>query len=380
MRPVVILILFISIACSCSNKKKASLESQLLISYFDENMWTNKIYYKENTDVQMIFLNEKENLIGDISSMNFFNNFILIHERDRDLLFLYTINGEFISSVGNKGSGPDDYIKITYYDVYTHGDVPLIEILDANRHEIKVYDFYGNLIEKKKLKTGLNPMSFAHTNSGYFFHTPDKGNPISENHMLVLFSHDLKNIKQKYILDNNIFIPRQDNHFTKNSDVVYFHYGYNDTIYMIREEVVEPYLYIDFGSSKVANSDISSAKTVREYEDILYFSNNTYLGGINEIMVNDSKIMYRFSDIKINEQVNRYYGEYEYNNGISCFSKYIASDFPFGFSIKYLGNEFTVGIIYPYHLNNKGINYLNEIFSQNIEIKSNPILIKIYEK
>lgn len=370
-----IAVLLISLSYGCNERSEGDLKSSLLVSTFNEDDWKGKIFYKNNTEYQLLFLNENDNVIGDITNIKLFDNHILIYERERDVLFLYSINGDFISKIGNKGNGPGEYTRITYYDLFTKDGESVIEILDANRWELQVYKLSGEQKEVKKLKTDLNYFSFIHTDYGYFFYTPDN----EEKHMLVLFSNDLKKIVKKYLYDDSNFVPNEDLHFVRNPNNVLFHYGYNDTIYSIDGEQVKPYINIDFGERKISNSDAPKAKTIKEFQNILYFSNNTYLGNINNMMSNGNKLIFQFRDIKMNEFVQNYYGEIDLNKRESFFYKAIASDYPFSFSIIGIQKDFYLGIIYPYKLSESSNSYFKENHNKNVSTMSNPILIKIYE-
>lgn len=197
--------------------------------------------------------------------------------------------------------------------------------------------------------------------------------------MLVLLSSDLKKIKKTYIHDEWDLIPKEDVHFVKNSRDILFHYGYNDTIYKIEGEQVKPHIEVDFGLRKVADSDVVNTRTIQDYQQKLYASGTTYLGNINNLMLNDTKLIYRFGEIKLNELTPSYYGEIDLNNGESLFYKAIASDYPFGFSIIAMQSDYSLGIIYPYGLSDATIKYFKEQHGKDVSTSSNPILIKIFE-
>jgi hypothetical protein len=363
------------LSCGMSKEKPCDENTLAFTSTFDENSWSFKFFKQKDTDYQLLFLNEKDNIIGDITNVKLFDNYILIYEQGRDLLLLYDSSGEFITKVGKKGNGPGEYSRITYYDMYSKEGESVIEILDANRWELQVYDLSGELIKATKLKSDLDYFSFIHTDAGYFFYTPDN----KENYMLVLFSSDLKEIKNQYIYDEWNLVPKVDVHFVKNTRDNLFHYGYNDTIYKIEGEQVKPYIEVDFGLRKVADSEVVNTRTLKDYKQKLYYSGNTYLGNINSMMLNDTRLIYHFGEIKLDEFTSSYYGELDLNNGESLFYKGIATEYPFSFSIIALQKDFSLGIIYPYHLSDAAIGYFKEHHGKDVSTSSNPIFIKLYD-
>lgn len=133
------------LSCSLSERNPDDDKTPAFISTFDESSWAFKIFYKKDTDYQLLFLNEKHNILGDITNVKLFDDYILIYERERDLLFLYSINGDFITTIGKKGNGPGEYSRITYYDMYSKDGESIVEILDANRAELQVYNLSGEL-------------------------------------------------------------------------------------------------------------------------------------------------------------------------------------------------------------------------------------------
>ncbi|NLA25502.1 MAG: 6-bladed beta-propeller, partial [Bacteroidales bacterium] len=302
-----ILIIGIYLTCGCNKRDYENQGVSFLVSNFNENNWEAKIFYQNNTKHEFLFLDDDndDNIIGDITNLKLFDDYILFYERARDLLFLFSINEDFMTKIGKKGRGPNEYTRITYYDFSTKNGEPVIEILDANRYEFQTYNLSGELISVTKLNQDLSYMSFVHTESGYFFFTPEN----KDKYMLVLFSNNLKEIKERYLYDNSIFIPSEDQHFIKTDDKIFFHYGYNDTIYSIDGTDVQPSIYIDFGERKVVNSDVLNTKSLKEYQNKLYFSNKTFLGNIKNMMSNGNRIIFNFGEIKINEPTQSYYGD-----------------------------------------------------------------------
>jgi hypothetical protein len=97
------------------------------------------------------------------------------------------------------------------------------------------------------------------------------------------------------------------------------------------------------------------------------------------MMLNDTKLIYHFGEIKLNEPTPSYYGELDLNNGESIFYKGIVSEYPFTFSIIALQKDFSLGIIYPYHLSDDAIDYFKEQHGKDVSTSSNPIFIKLYD-
>lgn len=78
-------------------------------------------------------------LIGSISDIQIKNNYIYILEgKESEDLFVFNLEGKFITTVGKKGSGPEEYIKISDFDIDV--DNNLLIISDKHRERILFYD------------------------------------------------------------------------------------------------------------------------------------------------------------------------------------------------------------------------------------------------
>jgi hypothetical protein len=115
-----------------------------------------------------------------------------------------------------------------------------------------------------------------------------------------LLNKETNEIIKGYFQCNNNLPLRPCNNFVTNNITKesFFYYPYNDTIYRVENNEIDPFIHIDFGTKKCPFPDINainfieninsvdylgSIKKVYMYGDMLFFSFNQHYGGSNKI-------------------------------------------------------------------------------------------------
>lgn len=111
-------------------------------SYFEQQVHFSKEYISLNDSLEFKFIPLETTdscLIGSISNIQIRNNLIFILEgRKSEDLFVFDMNGTFISKVGKKGAGPGQYIHIADFDIDVNRK--LIAISDMHQGHLLFYD------------------------------------------------------------------------------------------------------------------------------------------------------------------------------------------------------------------------------------------------
>lgn len=97
--------------------------------------------------IQYIHLStSSENLIGNVSKLIPFEDKIMIVDNvNAQSIFLFTDKGEYISQIGSRGAGPEEYVSIESVTVDTKGK--RIFIYDSKQRKILTYSFQNVFIE-----------------------------------------------------------------------------------------------------------------------------------------------------------------------------------------------------------------------------------------
>ncbi len=135
MKEMALFFIFIFIL-SCSADKK-SVERDKIVELIDCK--EEYISLADSLTTHFIPLETTgECLIGSISDIQIKNNLIYILEgKKSENLFVFDLNGKFITKVGEKGNGPEQYVKISSFDIDTVNH----QILISDKHRGRILSF-----------------------------------------------------------------------------------------------------------------------------------------------------------------------------------------------------------------------------------------------
>lgn len=160
-RLMILPIFFFLFSCSAKDSKK---------DFETITFKTEQASLKDSLDFKFIPLATNDDcLIGQISSIQLINDRLFIEDKYRsNALFVFDLQGHFITTIGKHGIGPNQYSRIFDFDIDTKGKKVAISDRDTGR--ILFYDLndYHFLYAKK---TSFSYQSFLFSNDGkiYFF-------------------------------------------------------------------------------------------------------------------------------------------------------------------------------------------------------------------
>ena len=202
------------------------------------------------TNVEIIPLETSDFcLIGHINKIIPKNDLFYIHDNIAKCVFVFNRQGKFLSKIGTVGRGPGEYIDLN--NIYIDDQQKKL-IFDCF-HKYMIYDLQTNdlILERKYALPGyeqrmyLGNEMFA-TYCDNFIDGNRKNNLIIEQKGQLIDSY--------FPIDKDMqgYTYRNEHVFFENFDrKKYFVAPYNDTIFMLNKEIVEPYLYIDYGENKL---------------------------------------------------------------------------------------------------------------------------------
>lgn len=146
MKPLGFAILSFSLLIlACQDMRKSDKKGTIVFSQSSSNEWLSKL------DCQFIPLETNDScLVSTVSDMVFDSSRLYLIDGKSNLVFAFSLSGEFISQVGDVGSGPSEY----QYPVNLHIDKTKQELIvaDANTPKLVYYDL-KTLKYKRQLRS-----------------------------------------------------------------------------------------------------------------------------------------------------------------------------------------------------------------------------------
>ena len=150
---IVVFLSFFCISCQNEDSQKRT-ESEYVISVTKENLEnvykgrlsefveSSRFIHLEATD---------ESLIVDIKKIRFYDNKIYILDRkNKSGVLVFDMNGKFLSTIGNRGAGPSEFISLMSFVIDKHTNQVIL--LDSEGRKLLYYTSDGELISEKRLK------------------------------------------------------------------------------------------------------------------------------------------------------------------------------------------------------------------------------------
>ncbi len=156
----------------------------------------------------------------------------------------FGIDGQFLNSIGRTGKGPGEFIDVN--DFFVNKKTEQIELVCSHNQMLlfKVAGEYSGQINNPN-KIPVN--SFIKTNEGNYFIYGGTNNGF-DNHRIYLVDSEGEIIK-KYLGQETKLSPiANDNNFILSGNEILFRESFNDTIYRLNDEGIEPYYIFEFGN------------------------------------------------------------------------------------------------------------------------------------
>ena len=190
-----------------------------------------------------------ECLLKDIIKVAVTDSHIAVWDWDKVLLF--DNNGRFITEIGKKGQGPEEYIQLCNFCFSLDGNK--IYLLTADNGKCLEYDIKGAFLHSYQVNdkyANILPLN----NELFVFHTPNSPPKLSSL-QYSLFISDLHTVKQSYF---NYHKMRNESRFALYSGSGSFysfqgsirfkeHGDHADTLFIVTEKELTPYAIFNLG-------------------------------------------------------------------------------------------------------------------------------------
>jgi hypothetical protein len=202
--------------------------------------------------VQYIPLETSEgSIIGGNKRIDVTDNYIIV--RDGDNCFLFDKqNGSYIRKIGSKGRGPNEYVRLGFVNpikeriYFHHESTDLLE-----------FDVEGQFIRSIKTPTDdsldWSPYDYTFFNDSFIGSFQNVFGTLKN--WMILFNSE----STIHIFPNRNIHPHTDprhlylpqTHFYHYNDNIFFRDDFNDTVYLVTENAISPYLVFNAGKNSL---------------------------------------------------------------------------------------------------------------------------------
>lgn len=368
MKPLGFAILSFSLLIlACQDMRKSDEKGTIVFSQSSSNEWLSKL------DCQFIPLETNDScLIASVSDMVFDSSRLYLIDGKSNLIFAFSLSGEFISQIGNVGSGPSEY----QYPVNLHIDKTKQELIvaDANTPKLVYYDL-KTLKYKRQLRSDDYFTNCAWLPNGDIILASGSSYVTPKRERFYAQITD-ENLKRKQYICPCSFDPQYrlaiGSVFYTFQDQVYLNLPFLHSVYQINETTCEETYAIELKGFQMPDQNWLKANAEENYFAAL--SHSDYVSAIQcqetnrylyaTFLVGGSKDYIAFYDKK--QRNSMIYSGYDFikETSLNGLSKVITTY-----------NDTFVATINPDVLKEKGttIEELAQL-SQSLPAESNPIL------
>lgn len=216
-------------------------------------------------DPKVIILeNSKNALIGTIKKIQVYNDWIIVLDNSvAKGVFIFDIQGNFITRVGNLGSGPSDYTEPTDFTINFSNEE--IYILDSNQSKINKYNLNGQYISSLFFKDNNIRAYHIQYNEGRLYTDAYFSQKNENNYLLQELDLQTGKKKKSWLSPdlynkgwNNLFVVENKAFFSQMNNPPLFIQQYMDTIMMLEDGDVIPFLTL-VGKNLLLKEDLKKA-------------------------------------------------------------------------------------------------------------------------
>ena len=236
-------------------------------------------------------------LVSDIRYIRIMNDKLYVTDKTEATVFIFTMDGKYISKICNQGQGPKEYLRISRLEVDPINHKILIT--DGFSRKLLIYDESGK--QSEVIQTDFFPMHFVsdksqrrmHLNSGSFMLDLSR-NEISNNHNIRIIDGE-GNTENSFLEDDTPqridIINGASTSYTDNGELLYMPMLSN-IIYRIHEnEAIPEYELIPRNKSTLTQEDKKSIFYTFEKENATEYEDNGHFLPLGSFLKSDDIIL-----------------------------------------------------------------------------------------
>lgn len=267
---------------SCDLKKTSNISKCTKIN-ISEKDFLEKVNYNDLYDStwQVKLETTKQSIIVFCDRLFITDKTILIFDRSQSSVFIFNLNGSYLTKINSIGKGPNEYLHPEEAFINSKNELVLC---DPSIQKNFYYSLNGAFIRTTKIEDIPFYNMLELNDGGTVFFTGCKGNSnkrVANNH---LYMKTPKN-KNLFLMPNDgelkIKIVAADSYLIRGTDEVLFYYPFRNTLYNIGNYELEPLYNIDINNRNLPDEAFFSINHDRFMEEFVNNPKYYYiLGGI----------------------------------------------------------------------------------------------------
>lgn len=248
--------------------------------------------------VEYIYLETlPDNLIGELSEVKMYKNLIIVFDRTfSQKVFIFSRDGKFINSIGEKGRGPGEFKKIWAWSINEWNDE--LYILDDGNRKVSVFDLQGHMIREFQLGS-LYSVFFSVVGPNSLAFLPVYNPANKELKYEVLFTDTLGVVKgaamkfDDYLDQATYFVPAFP--FFKSSSANYFYNAQNYRIYEISDSAVTQFATVDFGNLNLPEKFLTKEYNEKRNALVEVGRGNNFVSAMDNVKMTKNSVAFNYS-------------------------------------------------------------------------------------
>jgi hypothetical protein len=300
----VLVVLIVSCSTNSVEKRLPVNEKYIIVKLnypIDNELSLNDVFEK----IDIIPLETTDNsLLSHIPKIDVDSTILFVQNKYDKLVYVYDTLGNFKYKIGSIGEGPGE---MRSPDVFALNKVKKEVWISENSQKIFQYDYQGRYKGFMSLNLFYHDMYISGNGYIYFFaskltnHNKNGGydcwelwiKKLDSEQYKVYFPYNYETYPNGGMYNRSIALP-----FSNNAEnTTTFHFIYSDTVYSIKDDVVESKYIVDFGNKK-ASENLSFKSS--EQQDEYFRKNNRIAGYVNNVLETDNILRFTyFTDMKV---------------------------------------------------------------------------------
>ena len=291
--PTLILLLFIG---SCQSVRKEAHTSNVETINIEKPISLSIEELIEDFDTIRLEASD-HSLLSNIRHIRIMNDKLYVTDKTESSVFIFTMDGKYISKISDQGQGPKEYLRISRLEVDPFNN--RILITDAFSRKLLIYDEAGR--QSEVIQVDFFPMRFVsdrsrrnmHLNPGSIMRDLSR-NEIPNTHNILIIDRE-GNIKDSFLEDET---PQRiditngaSTSYTDNGELLYMPILSN-IIYRIHEnEAIPEYELRPRNKSILTDEDKKEIFYTFEKENVTEYEDNGYFLSFGGFLKSDNIIL-----------------------------------------------------------------------------------------
>ena len=221
----------------------------------------------------------KDNLIGKISQILFSDSLLfIIDSESTKTINVFNHQGNFKHRICHVGNGPDEYIDIS--NVCMVPDKKQLAVLDRAQRRILYYKYNGEYVSTEQLPFINDYFEYLESgNKAYEIYGMKDSKLGSDKENSLVVTDSVDNVVYSFFED----VYEKDFYYTKNRTLrkfdkeVYYSPNIVDTIYCIKDSLVEARYYINITQNNITDTEVSNTEQFHKMLEDHYFFNGDFI-------------------------------------------------------------------------------------------------------